>query len=426
MPEALMDPPMLAIVTTHPIQYQVPLWQALATDGRVPFEVWYLTDHGTRLSLDREFGKTFAWDLEMLSGYPYNLLDVGPTASPNSFLPCRLRERLRDRIRRVGARVVWIQGWQVAAYWQAAWEAKAAGVELWLRGESNDLALVPRWKRPLKRLLLGQLFSRVDRFLYIGSANRRLYRSFGVCDSRLHPAPYAVDNNRFARQAAALRLERYSLRRAWRIPADAFCVLFCGKFIAKKRPMDVVTAVQKLRLNRKLRAVHLLFAGDGELSEGLRAACHVVYDHSRPNLQSHEFTSTSSDSVSAAPPASFVGFLNQTEICSAYIAADCLVLPSDHRETWGLVVNEALASSLPCVVSDACGCSEDFAAAIDPSLVFPCGDVTGLVEALTRVPDAKISKKKLTRFLTEHSVEATIETVASLTLQLSGGPPCTR
>ena len=35
---------MLAIVSTHPIQYQVPIWCALANDGRVPFEVWYLTD----------------------------------------------------------------------------------------------------------------------------------------------------------------------------------------------------------------------------------------------------------------------------------------------------------------------------------------------------------------------------------------------
>ena len=36
---------MLIVLTTHPIQYQVPLWQALAKDGRVPFEVWYLTHH---------------------------------------------------------------------------------------------------------------------------------------------------------------------------------------------------------------------------------------------------------------------------------------------------------------------------------------------------------------------------------------------
>ena len=61
------------------------------------------------------------------------------------------------------------------------------------------------------------------------------------------------------------------------------------------------------------------------------------------------------------PLASFTGFLNQTEVSQAYVAADCLVLPSDHGETWGLVVNEALASGLPCLVSDACGCAEELA-----------------------------------------------------------------
>jgi glycosyltransferase involved in cell wall biosynthesis len=42
-------------------------------------------------------------------------------------------------------------------------------------------------------------------------------------------------------------------------------------------------------------------------------------------------------------PVRFTGFLNQTDIPAAYAAADCLVLPSDYSETWGLVVNEAMA-----------------------------------------------------------------------------------
>src|SRR5438093_250673 len=157
---------MLAILSTHPIQYQVPLWQALARDGRVPFEVWYLTDHGTRLSHDREFNRKFSWDIDMLSGYPYRFLEVAESATPSSFWQCRLRERLRERLRVSGTKAVWIQGWQVAAYWQAVWEAKRSGVEVWLRGESNDLGLTPFWKRGTKRLVLGQLFHRVDRFLY--------------------------------------------------------------------------------------------------------------------------------------------------------------------------------------------------------------------------------------------------------------------
>ena len=111
---------MLAILTTHPIQYQVPLWQALAKDGRVPFEVWYLTRHAMTPTRDREFGKNFAWDLDMLAGYPHKFLDVAAGANPNSFLKCRITESLRDRLRGSGARALWINGWQVAGYWQAA------------------------------------------------------------------------------------------------------------------------------------------------------------------------------------------------------------------------------------------------------------------------------------------------------------------
>src|SRR2546422_7453686 len=92
---------MLAILTTHPIQYQVPLWQALARDGRVPFEVWYLTNHGIDVSHDGEFGKEFAWDIDTLSGYPYRFLEVAAGATPTSFWKCRLRERLDQRLRAV-------------------------------------------------------------------------------------------------------------------------------------------------------------------------------------------------------------------------------------------------------------------------------------------------------------------------------------
>src|SRR2546430_2448520 len=106
---------MLAILTTHPIQYQVPLWQALARDGRVPFEVWYLTDHGVRVSPDREFGTAFAWDLDMLSGYPYQFIKTARRATPASFWSCRLAESLTVRLRNAGATTLWVQGWQVAA-----------------------------------------------------------------------------------------------------------------------------------------------------------------------------------------------------------------------------------------------------------------------------------------------------------------------
>jgi glycosyltransferase involved in cell wall biosynthesis len=372
---------MLAILTTHPIQYQVPIWQALAKNGRVPFEIWYLTNFGIQPSFDQEFGKTFSWNIDLLSSYPHRFVKTAAGASPITFWKCRLREPLRERLYQSGARALWIQGWQVAAYWQAVREAKASGIEVWLRGESNDLASTPIWKRPLKRLALGQLFTRVDRFLYIGTANKRLYQSFGVPQSRLYSAPYAVDNERFAKQAEALRSQRLELRRRWGIADGAFCALFCGKFIPKKRPMDLVEAVRTLRTDGRLTNIHLLFTGSGECGGSLRQACNVVFDAERPSLPASVSPVSPSASTSAPPPASFVGFLNQTEISRAYVAADCLVLPSDHGETWGMVVNEALASGLPCLVSDACGCAEDL---VGDDFSFPMGNFGALGAKIDR------------------------------------------
>src|SRR2546423_14051852 len=123
---------MLAILTTHPIQYQVPVWQALAKDGHVPFEVWYLTAHAVQRSHDPGFGADFAWDMDLLAGYPHRFLEVANGATPGSFWRCRLKEKLRQRLRATGVRALWIQGWQVAAYWQAVWEANRAGVGVWL------------------------------------------------------------------------------------------------------------------------------------------------------------------------------------------------------------------------------------------------------------------------------------------------------
>jgi glycosyltransferase involved in cell wall biosynthesis len=369
---------MLAILTTHPIQYQTPIWQALAKDGRVPFEVWYLTDFGTRPDLDVEFGKTFQWDIDTLSGYPYRLLKTGTGATPTNFWRCRLVERLRDRLTASGAKVIWIQGWQVAGYWQAVREACMAGVATWLRAESNDLGRAAWWKRPIKRAALGYLFSRVDRFFCIGSANRRFYRSFGVPESKLIDGSYAIDNARFARQANLIRGRRGELRREWGIDGDAFCVLFCGKFIEKKRPMDLIRAATIVKTTGRIRNIHLLFAGAGKLGADLRAACHVKFDAERSSVEAPGATS--------APAATFTGFLNQTEISRAYVTADCLVLPSDSGETWGLVVNEAMASGLPCIVSQACGCAEDI---VDPQWSFPLGDIAALAERIDALYNLK-------------------------------------
>ena len=86
----------------------------------------------------------------------------------------------------------------------------------------------------------------------------------------------------------------------------------------------------------------------------------------------------------AKPRASFTGFLNQTEVSRAYVAADCLVLPSDYSETWGLVVNEAMASGLPCIISDRCGCAPDLGG-LGGNAIFSFGNTHALLEKIVQV-----------------------------------------
>lgn len=397
---------MLAILTSHPIQYQVPLWRALAATD-LPFRVWYLTDHGVNASHDREFGQSFAWDLDMLSGYPSVFLDVEPGWTLARFRGVRLREPLVARLRRENVRVLWIEGWRFQANWQALWAARAAGVEIWLRGDSNDLKQDSGVKGLIKRPVLRRFLNRVDKFLCVGSANRRLYKSYGVPGDKLHAAPHFVDNDWFRAKAESLAGQQEALREAWRIPQDAFCLLFCGKFITKKHPLDLVQAVHKLGAATPCgRPIHLLFVGSGRLGDDVRSACHVVFDAERERI----------DTTAAAgePAASFVGFLNQTEIARAYVAADVLVLPSDSGETWGLVANEAMACGTPAVVSDQCGCAEDLVAPLDRRLVFRCGDASDLAEAIRHSRGAGLGRERVRQIADTHHLRHTVATVASL------------
>jgi Glycosyl transferases group 1 len=413
---------MLAILTTHPIQNQVPLWQRLAADGRVPFEVWYLSKHATQVSRDVEFGREFAWDIDMLKGYRYRILKTPVGATPNTFWQTRITESLPELSRETKTKVLWVNGWQVAAYWQAVWAAHKAGAQVWMRGESNALRGRPadagrqdgkttgrrnqspvvgrQWfgsqrserlplKGAAKRVLLGQLFKRVDHFLCIGTANRELYRSYGVPEPKLHMAMYAVDNERFAGQANQIRKSKVEIRKQWGIPEKSFCILFCGKFIPKKHPMDLIKAAQLLLASHPELKIHLLFAGSGELGGELRAACHVVCDaeaSQRSEVRGQRSAPDNRELITdnAKPRASFTGFLNQTEVSQAYVAADCLVLPSDYDETWGLVVNEAMASGLPCIISDRCGSAPDLGG-LGGNAVFSFGKIHALVEKIVEV-----------------------------------------
>lgn len=396
---------MLAILSTHPIQYQVPIWRELARRGEVEFKVYYLSEQGLKSSFDPGFGQSLSWDIDLLSGYPHEFLRAKVGRKQDHFSWLRLAPDFVKRLRADGAHVVWVQGWQVMAYWQAVFRARRVGLDVWLRGDTNLRSNQGGVKQSLKWLVLRRLLSKVKILLTVGSANQAFYRRLGYDDARMRMAPHCVENRRFHAQAEAARPRREALRSAWGIAPNAICLLSVGKFIDKKRQLDLAEAARRLQLESPSRPVHLLWVGSGELESALRANCDVRY---APEI------GAVAGNPGPLPPASFAGFLNQTQISDAYVAADALVLSSDAKETWGLVVNEAMASGLPCVVSDACGCADDLVQPFRPDLCFPVGDIDGLCRALRAVMADPPSREDVLRHIDGYDVARTVETVTAL------------
>jgi glycosyltransferase involved in cell wall biosynthesis len=399
---------MLVALTTHPIQYQVPIWKLLAARGRIPFQVWFMSRHGLDLRYDPGFKTTVAWDIDLLDSYEHCFIDTLEFASQGSFSSLTLTPGFRARLRVAGAKALWLQGWQVAAYVQAVYVARWSGLPVWLRGETNVQSAKQQQENRLKAFVRRNLLHNVDQFLTVGSRNREFYLAQGIDPARLFSAPYCVDNSRFANAAENLRSARRALRSSWGIDEDAFVILFVGKFQKKKRPADVIQAAKVLISRRPELKVHTLWVGAGELGTSLRNESRVVFDA--------EYNSLSSSVHAGAPQASFLGFLNQTEIAKAYVAADCLILPSDAAETWGLVVNEAMACGLPCIVSEACGCADDLVKPLFTDLCYPVGNIDAMERALELVKDRPPKRDDLQRHVANYDCLRTVKTVEELYL----------
>lgn len=375
----------VAIVTTHPIQYQVPWLRGLAAQPDFDLHVLF----GMVPDAEQQgvgFGVPFTWDVPLLDGYSWSVLEnVAKTPSLSA----------RDGVDTpaVGARlaeldpdVVVICGWQAKSLLQATRAARRLGIPRVIRGESNDLRPRPAWKRWLHRWHLGGF----DAALAIGTANARFLRAAVLPAASIELAPYAVDTAHLARAIDDRAEVRSTGRERWELASDAFVALFVGKLEPKKRPLDLVEGVARARASGA--DVRLLVVGAGPLEAAVRERVATL-----------------------AVPATFTGFLNQGELAEAYSAGDVFVLPSDHGETWGLVVNEAQAVGLPVVVSDQVGCGPDLVTPGETGWTYPCGDVESLAErlaGLARDPDLRTrvgtaGQRRVADFTIDRAVQAT-------------------
>jgi glycosyltransferase involved in cell wall biosynthesis len=342
----------IGILASHPIQYQSPIFRDLAK--RLDLIVYFSQEFTKGQHAASGFLVDFEWDTDLLDGYNYKFLaNYARRPGTNHFFGARCPE-VYDEITREKFDAFIVLGWHLFAYWQAVFACKRTGTPVFVRGDSHLNTPRNRIKQIFKSVVYPKLLKSFDGHFYVGEHNRQYLRHYGVPVERMFFAPHCVDTEDFGRvvshEARTLCRTRYG------IPVDDLVVVFVGKLIDVKRPYDILDALSILRSDGL--ATSAVFVGDGVLKQTLQTRA-----------------------LSEGLPVFFLGFRNQSEIHSIYRCADMLVLPSS-SETWGLVVNEALASNVPVVVSDVVGCCPDLVTNRPVGCVFSVGDVQSLARAI--------------------------------------------
>ena len=112
----------------------------------------------------------------------------------------------------------------------------------------------------------------------------------------------------------------------------------------------------------------LVFAGDG--------ACRSLLEKQAAAIQTGRIC--------------FRGFVHREELAELYALAEGLVFPT-HSDTWGLVVNEAMACGLPIIASEVAGCVSDLVENLVNGFVIPPKNVEELAKAMHKLCDRTLA-----------------------------------
>ncbi len=332
----------------------------------------------------------FDWDISLLEGYPYRFLqNVARVPGVAGFNGLDTPE-IKNIIARERFDAVIINGWHHKSAWQAMLACWKTGTPLMVRSDSNLHSERPLFKRMAKRPFYFWFISKLDACLPVGKWSSDYFLHYGADAERVFIVPHVVDTDYFGSESHRLTTQRENLRAQWRLDNAAVVFLFAGKFTEIKRPLDFVDAIARAATKGRIAG---LMVGDGPLRQ------------------------TCEDRVRAlGAPIQFAGFLNQSMMPAAYAAAEALVLPSG-GETWGLVVNEAMACGLPCFVSDRVGCGPDMVIPKKTGALFPVGDTGSLTDLLVGFAANKEQMSWMSGQAREQAEKYTLSVAVARTLQ---------
>ena len=384
--------PKLVYFLSHPIQYISPLLQELAKV--VDLEVHYYSDASIKGGIDKGFGKTIHWDTPLLDGYEsFFLKNYSTSKSMNCSFGDALNFGVWNVLRKSKSKTVLVNSWTYFSDLMIIFTAWLFGKKVWLRAENplNQEMIKNGWKQKLKHLILKYFIFKffINKYLYIGSENKKFFIYSGVSESDLIYTPYSVDNQKFINEFNNLKPQIQKLKEEHNVPFGHKVILYSGKYIEKKRPLDLIKALELLKNNK----ITLIFLGDGPLRKEME---NYIQNNKIKNVI-------------------LTGFINQSEISKYYSIADVFVMCSGVGETWGLSVNEAMNFELPLLVSKTTGSSLDLVKQGQNGFVFNEGDFQSLSKFLNEILfenfDLKNAGSKSKEIISNYTIDVIVQNI---------------
>ena len=321
--------------------------------------------------------------------HDFHLIALSPNAESrrvSNQAPTQLLKALTD----VGPDVIIVPGYshQNALSITLRYRRSNPGTQVLLWSESTLVDRPRSWLRERGKSALMSVF---DGALVAGTPHVEYLRRLRVPVSAIRVVGNCVDNQYFDEQATEARNQPCTMG----LPANFF--LFVGRLILEKNVAGLLQAYKRYRRLAGLNAWSLVIVGHGPEEPSLRR-------------QAEE-----------AGGVHFTGLRQLYELPQYYGRAGCFVLPSI-SEPWGLVVNEAMASRLPVLVSGRCGCALDLVEEGVNGFLFDPFDCDSIADVLLKVSSSDFPTKEFgeasARKIQEYSVEKFARRVADHLRQL--------
>lgn len=341
--------PKLVIVTEIIAPYRIPVLNALAQRAEIALEVIFLSENDPSLREWKVYKDEIKFNYRVLPSWRqrlgrYNLLiNRGVHAALSSIEP----------------NVVLCGGYNYLASWSTARWARSHRVPLLLWSEST--ARDRRRGYLLVEFMKARFLKLCAAFVVPGKSSFEYLTALGIAPQRIFTAPNAVDTALFSNLAEIARRNESQVRRRRHLPSRYF--LYVGRLVKDKGIFELLEAYAQLEAEIRCD-IGLVFAGTGSDSRKLVERAAKI-----------------------SPGAiQFAGFVHREELPEIYAFADALIFPT-HSDPWGLVVNEAMACSLPVILTSVAGCASDLVQDGQNGFVIPPRDVARLARAMAHVAE---------------------------------------